>query len=143
MGGNEVSLDNITEFIPKDKFDLKPISTLMEISEDEIQPILPDLLFWIADMNWPVAEPMVNVLTRFPSSIVPLIKDRLKPSETDEDWKYFIITSLIPELPVDAQKLLTDDILRIIQNPSDGEIAGEVVNVANEYFASLGMHKGH
>ncbi|MDR2940650.1 MAG: DUF5071 domain-containing protein [Clostridiales bacterium] len=47
---------DIRELIPKNKFDIKPVPILMEISESEILPILPDLLFWMADMNWLVAK---------------------------------------------------------------------------------------
>ena len=125
--------ENIFELIPKDKFDQKPFHKLMEISEEEIQPILPELLSWMADVNWPIAKDIVRVLTRFPNSIVPLIKERLKPSERDEDWKYFIISSLIPQLSKDAQILLDNDISRIITHPTDNEIHAEVWNIAKDY----------
>lgn len=128
---------DLKKLIPKDKFDLTPIPTLMEIGEDEIRPILPDLLSWTADMNWPVATEIVKVLVRFPNSVIPLIKGILKPTETDEDWKWFIISGLIPEFPISSQTLLTEDIERIINNPTEGEIFSEVPEQARDYIEKL------
>ena len=122
-----------SKFIPKDKFDFESFSRLMILSEDEIKPILPELLSWIADMNWSIAPEMVKVLVRFPNSIVPLIKEILKPTEMDDEWKYFIITDLIPKLPEYVQELLFQDIIRIIECPTDGEVLSELVEVAKEY----------
>ena len=124
----------IKKLIPIDKHDFEPIPVLMEISEEEVQPILPELLFWIADINWPIATEMLNVLVRFPDSITPLIKKVLQPTETDEEWKYFIIQYLIPKLPESSQKLLMKDIQRILDSPTDGEIYGEVSEAAKDYM---------
>ncbi|MCL2353445.1 MAG: DUF5071 domain-containing protein [Defluviitaleaceae bacterium] len=121
------------KLIPKNKFDFEPLPILMEMGKDEIEPILFDLLFWVADMNWPIAPEMVKVLIRFPDSIVPLIKEVLSPSETDDDWKWFIITGLIPELPRESQRSLMGDLRRIINNPTEGEIHSEVPEVASSF----------
>jgi len=126
----------LKSLIPKDKFDFTPFKTLMEISEDKVQPILPELLFWVADMNWPIATTMVDVLARFPDSVIPLIEELLKPTETDEEWKYFVIVGLIPALPTDSQKLLEKSIKRILDSPTDGEVHGCVLEVVKNYVGS-------
>jgi len=123
----------LKKLIPKDKFDLEPFPALMEIGEDEVKPILPELLFCVADINWPIATEMIKVLIRFPDSVVPLIKNVLKPSEADEEWKYFIITDLVPRLPKSSQELLLEDIKRILDAPTNGEILGGVVEVVENY----------
>ena len=125
-----MSYDNLRNLVPKDKFDIEPISRLMEISEDDIQPILPELLSWIADMNWPVAQEMIKVLPRFSRSLLPLVKEQLQPEEKDGMLKYFIITDLIPELSSSVQLELLADILRIIDNPTDDENDISILNVA-------------
>jgi len=130
----------LKSLIPKDKFDLTTISSLKEISEEKVQPILSELLFWVADMNWPVAREMVDVLVRFPNSIVPLIKNILKSSEKDEEWKWFIITGLIPRLSECFQKLLLEDVFRIIENPSDSELSGDVWRIAKNYMDEIGCN---
>ena len=128
----------LKSLIPKNKYDFEPFPTLLIINEDEVKPILSDLLFWIADMNCPIALEMIKVLARFSDSVTPLIKKVLRPSETDEIWKYFIITDLIPELSIFSQKLLMVDIKRIIDEPTDGELREEVWNVAKDFFE---LHK--
>jgi len=128
--------DCLRTLIPRDKFDFAHFPELMEISEEEVKPILPDLLFWIADMNWPIATEMVKVLARFPNSVIPLIKELLKPTEKDEDWKYFIITDLIPAFPTESQELLAESIKRILDAPTDGEVDSEVWHVARDYRQS-------
>ena len=124
----------LKKFIPKDKFDLTPISALMEMSRDEIKPILPYLLPYVADMNWPIASEMVKVLACFADDVVPHIKEILKPTEIDEDWKWFIITGLIPELPKKSQDLLAEDIRRISDNPTDSEVLCDVQKQAEIYL---------
>ena len=135
VGSKEITLcSNLSNLIPKDKFDFEPFPALMEISEDEVKPILPGLLYCIADINWPIAVEMLKVLVRFPDSLVPIIKEILKPYETDEEWKFFIITHLIPELPKDSSILLVEDIKRIIDSPTDAELHGDVTEVAKDYY---------
>jgi len=124
----------LLELIPRDKFDLKPFTTLMTISEKEVKPILPALLFCVADMNWPIASEMVKVLIRFPESVVLIIKGVLQSTEKDESWKWFIITSLIPELPEKYQELLLEDINRIVHHPTSSELDEEVEEVAKNYL---------
>ena len=129
--------DQLKKLIPKDKFDFVPFPALMELNEKKVAPILPDLLFCVADMNWPIAAEMVKVLVRFPGSVVPLIKDILKPTATDEEWKYFIISGLVPELPRSSQESLRTDINRILVNPTNGEVSSGVLDAAEDYISSV------
>jgi len=134
----EIIMDNsqLEKLIPKDKFDFEPFPLLMEISEDEVKPILSSLLFCVADMNWPIATEMIKVLVRFSNSVVPHIKEVLMPTETDEEWKYFIISALIPKLPANSQELLMESVKRIYDNPTNGEVQSEVWEMAKEYIES-------
>ena len=130
---NNDGLNYLRTLIPKNKFDFTPFPALMEVSEDKVRTILPELLSWVADMNWPVAAAMVEVLARFPESVVPLVKELLKPTETDEERKYFTIVGLIPALPTNTQEQLGESIKRILDAPTDGEVRGGVWEVANDY----------
>ena len=46
----------IKHLIPKDKGDYKNIEELKRLSFDEIEPIVPDLLVWLQDINWPDSQ---------------------------------------------------------------------------------------
>ncbi|MEO1013484.1 MAG: DUF5071 domain-containing protein, partial [Bacteroidota bacterium] len=53
---------NIKELIPKDKLDIEMAEKLNQYPYEEIKPIIPDLLEWIKDMNWPVARTVAEYL---------------------------------------------------------------------------------
>jgi len=129
-----MDINQLKKLIPKDKFDFEPLPTLMEISEDDVKPILRDLLFCLADINWPIASKMIPVLLRFPDSIVPVIRDVLNPTEEDVIWKYFIIANFIRKLPRESQNLLLEDIKRIQNNPTRSELSEFVWEMANDYM---------
>ena len=131
----------LEKLIPKDKFDFGPFPVLMEINEDDVKPILSNLLFCVADMNWPIATEMIKVLARFSNSIVPHIKEVLLQTETDEEWKYFIISNLIPKLSTSSQELLLASVNRIYINPTNGETQGDVWEMAKEYIECYGNHE--
>jgi len=54
----EINMDysQLEKLIPKDKFDFEPFPVLLEISEDVVGPILPNLLFGFAERIGPKAE---------------------------------------------------------------------------------------
>ena len=47
---------DIRTLIPKDKFDLRNISRIRKLDFLTLEPIIPELLEWIQDINWPVAR---------------------------------------------------------------------------------------
>jgi len=111
----------IFNLVPKNKFDDSTIGELMKIEEKKMKLILPELILWIADFNWPIAKDMINILILYPNSLIPVIKKSLNPFQDDEILKYWIIIKLIPELPQKYQNLLRGDIERICYEPTIGE----------------------
>ena len=55
--------------LPKDKFDISAVEQLRTEDTQQVIPLLPKMLEWIQDMNWPVAKPMVEVLLSYPNEI--------------------------------------------------------------------------
>ena len=82
--------------VPKDKCDGSHIEELKRLSDGEIEPILSRLLAWIQDINWPVAADLLPVLAQRQTALLPLIREILRVEETDDVWKYWILTSLAP-----------------------------------------------
>lgn len=58
---------DIKELIPKHKDDQKVIAGLKKLSFDELKPIIPELLEWMQDMNWPIAD----ILKAFADRMIP------------------------------------------------------------------------
>ena len=129
-----MAFDHLRILIPKDKFDLSHFPELMDISEEEVKPILLDLLFWTADLNWPIATEMAKVLSRFPDSVTPLVKELLKPTEKDDCWKFSLIVGLVPNLPEKSQKQLAKSMRRIVDAPTEGEVDCSVWEVSKDYL---------
>lgn len=128
-------MDDIEKLVPKDKFDVGTIDTLMEMDEDDVQPILPRLLLWIADMNWPVAKQMLPVL-------VPHIKAALAAAAQDNVLKYWIVQALLPLFSYEAQYALWQDFSRIACQPTEGEKQEEVDVAAREFDHMFCINNG-
>ncbi len=105
-------------FVPRDKHDHARAEAAIAAGYPAVEPVLPQLLEWLQDMNWPVAQ----TLSPFIASIGPPLIPHLKHIfETDDQiWKYWIIQEVLQE-----SKELTfefrDVLSRISQNPTDEE----------------------
>jgi hypothetical protein len=128
----------VKDLIPKDKFDTSSFGQLMALSDDEIEPIIPDLLIWIQDMNWPVAPDMIKVLASHRAVTEKHLPDLLKPEQKDGEWKRNIIKYLLSEwssYPDDEQ--IIAELKRIAGQPTDGEREELVDAAAKEYLKSF------
>ena len=121
--------------IPSDKFDELAILRLQLSTREEIIPVLPELLGWIQDMNWPIASKMAELLRAYPVETAPHIKEILKG--TDSIWKYWCLLELIQPMNKDHQLLFKEDLLRLIHHPSKDDQLEEVDEVAAEILEMM------
>lgn len=112
---------NIQELIPQHKDDQKVIEELKKLSFEEIKPIIPDLLEWLQDMNWPIAEPIAEVLKPFSDRIVTEIIKIL--TTNDGLWKWGVIISLARTT---TNPMLLSEIERMAKSPTRDEIEEEL-----------------
>lgn len=82
-------MQSIKELVPKDKFDTYTAEKLMKYSFEEVEPIIPQLLEWIQDMNWPVAGPVSRYLETISEHLTPYIIEILRGN--DSTWKYWCL----------------------------------------------------
>ncbi|MBD5496008.1 MAG: DUF5071 domain-containing protein [Lachnospiraceae bacterium] len=123
----------VKNLVPKNKFDFSGMEELMKLSDEEIEPVIPDLLAWMKDMNWPVAKEMPDLLALHQETLIPHIIEILQPEQEESDWKYFIINYLLPLLDEKYLLMLKPALERIVKNPTRGELAEEA-NIAAEDF---------
>ena len=121
--------------LPENKFDISAVNSLMGLPDEEVIPILPELLTWIQDINWPIAIPMLSVLKKFEKHLQPYILNILQPEETDDVWKYWIISKLLPLFSNEKLKVYKKSIERISKYPTHGEKKEEVDIVATSFLA--------
>jgi hypothetical protein len=119
-------MENIRDLIPKNKGDLSTAEILTNYSYEELKEIIPNLLEWLQDMNWPVAKPVSEYLESINDKITTELLSILK-SNDDEVWKYWIITIFGP---ITQSPIIKNEIIRIATSPTENEIIEEVHQVA-------------
>ena len=130
---------DINGLIPKDKFDTSPFDSLMTLTDDAIEPLIPKLLIWIQDMNWPVAPHVIKVLAKHRIATEKYLLSLLKPEQKDDIWKYNIIRYLLCEWPSSPDdELITSEIVRISECPTEGEKEELVDEAALKYLNKFG-----
>lgn len=118
--------------LPKDKFDFQATEILKELSFEEIQAIVPNLLEWLQDGNWPISKSVAAVLIPFTDQIATEIVKILKSN--DETWKYWILLTFGKNT---NNRFICDEIIRIVQNPSQEEIDANVYEIAKEILEQI------
>lgn len=119
--------------LSKDKFDNSGLNRLSALPDEEIKSVIPDLLMWIQDMNFPVAPEVCSIIAgHYDVADIEIIK-LLDISQSDELWKYFIITGLLPVIEKPSENLIKA-VRRIAFSPSDSEITEEVNERAKNYL---------
>ncbi|WP_017687379.1 DUF5071 domain-containing protein [Paenibacillus sp. PAMC 26794] len=111
---------DIRACLPRDKFDYEAVRKLSEFSDVELKVIIPELMEWLQDGNWPISKPVEDILLRLGEDLVPHIKDVLQTQ--DSTWEYFILVGLIDRLPVSHLSMLRSDLVRILESPTHDEI---------------------
>ena len=128
----------IQDLIPKDKHDISSINELMSLNDEEIDEIIPDLLEWIQDMNWPVSSHIINVLASHRKAVERYLPTLLKPEQKDEEWKRNIIQYLLCEwVSFSEDECIKNEIIRIAVEPTDSEIDEGVNIAAGEYLKNF------
>lgn len=127
----------VEDLLPKSKFDFSGMEELKMLSDEEIMPILPELLEWMKDMNWPVAKEMPELLSKHQQVIIPCIIEALQPEQLESDWKYYIIQFLLPLLEGKYLNKLKPCLERIAEHPTQGEISDYADIAARDFLKKM------
>ena len=104
-------MDFIKLLLPKDKFDNSNIAQIAQLNDEEIQPIIYDLLEWLQDANFPIFKDILPIVAHHQNLVMPYVIAVLQ--DNDVMWKYWIIESLIPLLSDNNKLRLKSDLLRL------------------------------
>ncbi|PQP80461.1 hypothetical protein C0Q44_27150 [Paenibacillus sp. PCH8] len=88
---------DIRECLPRDKHDFEAVRKLSEFSDVELKVIIPELMDWLQDGNWPVSRSVEDLLMRFGEDLIPHIRNVFETK--DSTWKYLVLTGSISKLP--------------------------------------------
>jgi hypothetical protein len=128
-------MESFKDLLPRHKFDDDRVEMIKKMDRDKILPLLPSLLEWIQDMNWPVAPSVLELLLTFPEEIVPHVQDVL--SSEDDNWKWFILHFLVIELPVESRVQFKEYLTRVAETPTQNELAEELDEIAKEILETI------
>jgi hypothetical protein len=129
LKNSAIEMSDIQTLIPQHKSDLEPAIKAIEAGFPTVAPILPDLLEWLQDINWPVARILAPFLATIGIPLIPHIQEILKTD--DEIWKYWIIVSIINNSP-ELAKAFRADLERLAKAPEENEAREELNLVAQE-----------
>lgn len=101
------------------KNDIATANKLIDIGLPDIEPTLPYMFQWIQDINWPVAQVLVDYFSTLGSVIVPEIRRVL--STDDGDWKGACL-SVVERMDRDTLVALRADLKEIAERPTQSEI---------------------
>lgn len=128
-------MENYEDLLPRHKFDNERVEIIKKMDREKILPLLPRLLEWIQDMNWPVAPSVLELLLTFPEEIVPHVQDLLYSD--DDNWKWFILRFLVTELPVESRAQFKEYLIRVAETPTHNEFAEEIDEIAKEILETI------
>ncbi|KAJ7347500.1 hypothetical protein DFH08DRAFT_744633 [Mycena albidolilacea] len=115
-------LDSSQARVPHSKSDELAVRSLELVrTAEEMCPLIPGVLEWIADMNWPIAQECWDQLARFPELTIEPIRAVLRRGD-DGGWAMNILSFLLDDVPRVLMERLRPEIERIAQRPTDDEI---------------------
>lgn len=115
----------LEDCVPKNKYDKESMGKARLLGIPGINAILPQLLEWLQDRNWPVAYEVLDLLSNADEEIVPHIKTVL--ASQDGSWKYSLITiGLISRLSPSIRESLRPDLQQLVDNPTENDIKEKV-----------------
>ncbi|MBB4006490.1 DUF5071 domain-containing protein [Allorhizobium taibaishanense] len=122
---------DLHEFIPADKTDLEAVTALKASLYERLRPILPVLLTWMQDLNWPVAQALVPVLASIGAHLVKDLEPILHSE--DEMWKYWILTCLV-DTPDGALAKALQPALQKIEPGESEDIRAIISSIRTRHF---------
>ncbi|TON15846.1 DUF5071 domain-containing protein, partial [Vibrio parahaemolyticus] len=114
----------MSKIVPNHKSDLETCEQLHFLSNEEITPYVYELLEWLQDLNWPVADPVSKRLLQLNLELVePLL---LILSSDDDVWKYWIVSSFLHYVDISVYDRLIFKLNKMKISPTKQEIEEEV-----------------
>jgi hypothetical protein len=115
--------------LPNDKSDTNRAEALVALGFPAVEPVLPQILEWVQDVNWPVARIFLPFLADIGTPLLPHVLHVLR---TDDDiWKASVLEHVVSKSGV-LSRILAPELIRVAASPTQGEIDVEVDVIARE-----------
>ena len=108
---------------------------LRKLQPEQLVPLLPELLEWIADINWPICRDAIELVLTVPEYVAEPVCKILQT--TDEGWKCNCLVYVVRELPQEQRQQLRPELERIAQKPTREELEEGTRDTAQEILDSI------
>jgi hypothetical protein len=103
---------------PTDKFDISTVQYLNRLPVAAWQHLIPDLLTWLQDPNWPIFLDVRDLLLKNPDALIEPLQTVF---ETDDDlWQQWILQYLVPEMPKNSVQQLEPILVNLSERVESG-----------------------
>ncbi|WP_310550164.1 DUF5071 domain-containing protein [Paenibacillus glufosinatiresistens] len=126
---------DVRELIPKDKMDTDSVNKLKNLDVRLLRDLVPDLLEWTQDCNWPVARDIGELLLPLGHELIPYLREIF--ASDDDCWKYAILVELVKKLPMAVLAEMEPDLRRLAFHPTRGERDELAAEEAAEILAHM------
>ena len=133
-----VEENDVKNLIPQSKMDVERAKAAVGTGYPAVEPILPDLLEWIQDINWPVAEVLAPFLATIGSPLIPHIRNIF--ATDDHIWKSWIISYVMKDSR-EVAEAFRGDLERIAYSPTAGEAEEGLEEYAEDTLKQYGWEK--
>lgn len=110
----------LRERLPRDKFDLAAVDALAGVPAPELAPILPHLLTWLQDPNWPIARGLPPVLAGAGELLVEPVRAVL--GGDDDIWIANVLRELVGRWPPERLARVRPELERLAARASEEEV---------------------
>jgi len=86
---------NAKVHLPAHKADTESAIQLAALTDDMLRPYYRDLLVWLQDFNWPVAQVLAPRLAKVGLPLKEAVVDVLESN--DSIWKYWVVSQVVKE----------------------------------------------
>ena len=131
-------MDDIRSLIPQHKSDHERAQAACLAGYPAVSPILPELLEWFQDSNWPVAHTLSPLLVSIGSPLIPHVQRILDTN--DWTWKYWMI-AIIMRRSREVAEAFREELERLAYSPTEREAQEELDEVAQDILEEHGWHK--
>ncbi|KAK7444501.1 hypothetical protein VKT23_015181 [Stygiomarasmius scandens] len=94
---------------PNDKHDFESLEHLSTLPPAEWRHLVPEILEWLQDINWPIFGEARKLLFNQPDAVMQPLREIL--GGDDDAWQYYCML-LIEDLPLEKKKELKDDLVK-------------------------------
>lgn len=98
--------------LPIDKHDHEALHALQEMAPTLWRHLIPELLTWLQDRNWPIYTDVRCLMVRYAHETIEPLKCILDTGDDDIEWQVNCI-ALISEFPVGVKQALKASVLAL------------------------------